>query len=122
MTWKYFTKLLKKIRITVDNASVTVGREDAHEAAIYYGAVQGLIANVLSVLSEVFDVRVKKCGVECVFIENTVGAEADLSVKLRPSTVISIAVCFAVNFLIINRKNKNQNQSDKICDEKPEAA
>lgn len=117
--WKYFKKLLKTVRIRVDSARIYVAREDAHEAAIYYGAVQGLIANLLSVLSEMFTVSVNQCDVDCGFTENAVSGEADLSVRIRPSALIAIAVCVGIKFLIIRSKTKKA--SNKIADGTPQA-
>lgn len=110
--WKYFKKLLKSVRIRIDSARVAVGREDAHEAAIYYGAVQAAIANLLSVLSEAFTVSVKRCDVDCVFTENTLSGEAEISVRVRPSAVIAIVFCIAVRFLTIYFKGKNLKEKN----------
>lgn len=117
--WKYFKKLLKTVRIRVDSAQIYVAREDAHEAAIYYGAVQGLIANLLSVLSEMFTVSVSRCDVDCGFTENAVSGEADLSVRIRPSALIAIVVCVGIKFLIIRLKTKKS--SNEIADGTPQA-
>ena len=60
MGWKYFKKLLKTIRITDVKIEVNVGREDAHEAAVYYGAVQGALFNTLGHICNMFSVKIKK--------------------------------------------------------------
>lgn len=117
--WKYFKKLLKTVRIRVVSARVYVAREDAHEAAIYYGAVQGLIANLLSVISEMFTVSVSRCDVDCGFTENAVNGEADFSVRIRPSALIAIAVCVGIKFLIIRSKIKKA--TNEIADGTPQA-
>ena len=110
--WKYFKKLLKTIRISIDDIHITVGREDAHEAAIYYGAIQGLIANTLSLLSGMFTVKVRRCDVNCVFTENLFKAKGELTVRVRPSALISVVVCLGVNFLIIWFKQKKITDSE----------
>lgn len=110
--WKYFKKLLKTIRISIDDVHITVGREDAHEAAIYYGAIQGLIANTLSLLSGMFTVKVRRCDVNCVFTENLIKAKGELTVRVRPSALISVVVCLGVNFLIIWFKQKKITDSE----------
>ncbi len=109
-TWRYFKKLLKSIRISVDDVNIRVGREDAHEAAIYYGMVQGAAANILSLMSGIFTVKVKKCDVNCIFTENTVDGEGKISVRLRPSALIAIAVCFGINFLLIRHREGQKNK------------
>lgn len=119
--WKYLKKLLKAIRIKVDDAEIAVGREDAHEAAIYYGIIQATLANTLSTLSEIFTVRVSKLDVNCVFNENVIDAKADISVRTRPSTLIAIAVCTAVNFAVIYLKNRKKG-NNKDTDEKNETS
>lgn len=119
--WKFLKKLLKAIRIKVDDAEIAVGREDAHEAAIYYGIIQATLANTLSTLSEIFTVRVSKLDVNCVFNENVIDAKADISVRTRPSTLIAIAVCTAVNFAVIYLKNRKKG-NNKDTDEKNETS
>ena len=119
--WKYLKKLFKAIRIKVDDAEIAVGREDAHEAAIYYGIIQATLANTLSTLSEIFTVRVSKLDVNCVFNENVIDAKADISVRTRPSTLIAIAVCTAVNFAVIYLKNRKKG-NNKDTDEKNETS
>ena len=95
LAWSTVRRLLKTIRIRIDSAEVRVGREDAHEAAIYYGAVQGAIT-----------LSVKNCNVECAFTENTISGKCDFSVRVRPSALIAIAVCAGVNFLKIRHNEK----------------
>ncbi len=109
MTWKYFRKLLKAVRISVVGADISVGREDAHEAAIYYGIIQGVIAHIFTLLASIFTLSVKRCDVSCDFLHNKIDGSGELCIKVRPSAVIAIAVCFAVNFLIIRAKTKKQS-------------
>lgn len=99
--WKAVKKLLKTVRITDLRIEVNVGREDAHEAAIYYGALQGALFNLLGTLAAVFTVKVKKVDVNCIFTNNTISGEGETCIRVRPSAMIAIAVCTAVNFLII---------------------
>lgn len=106
MSWKYFRKLLKAVRISADDVVIKVGREDAHEAAIYYGIIQSAAAAALSFLSEVFTVRVKKFDVDPDFTRNCFSAKGELTARVRPSALIAAAVCFAVNFLIIKIRIK----------------
>lgn len=106
LAWKTVRRLLKTIRIRIDSAEVRVGREDAHEAAIYYGAMQGAIAGLLTPLAEFFTLSVKNCNVGCAFTENTISGKCDFSVRVRPSALIAIAVCSGINFLKIRHNEK----------------
>lgn len=110
LAWKTVRRLLKTIRIRIDSAEVRVGREDAHEAAIYYGAVQGAIAGLLTPLAEFFTLSVKNCNVECAFTENTISGKCDFSVRVRPSALIAIAVCAGINFLKIRHNEKKVSE------------
>lgn len=107
MGWKYFKKLLKSIRFTGVKIEINVGREDAHEAAIYYGAVQCLLFNNLGHLANIFTVKIKKADVNCIFVKNTISGEAECYVRVRPSTLIAIAFCTGVNFLIVFLKQRH---------------
>lgn len=115
MGWKYFKKLLKTIRITDVKIEVDVGREDAHEAAVYYGAVQGALFNTLGHICNMFSVKIKKANVNCIFIKNTINGSAECYIKVRPSAMIAIAFCVGINFLFVflkqRRKNKNKSEN-----------
>ena len=122
MGWKYFKKLLKKIRITDVKIQLTVGKEDAYEAAMFYGKIQGALFNLIALLSGIFTVKIKKADVNCVFDKKTFDGEAYAVIRIRPSTIIAIAVCMGVSFLKIflpdylkRRKNKkaDKKQNDK---------
>ncbi|MDO5125486.1 MAG: hypothetical protein Q4D35_03815 [Ruminococcus sp.] len=113
MGWKYFKKLLKAIRFTDVKIEVNVGREDAHEAAIYYGTVQGLVFNTLGHICNIFSVKIKKADVNCIFTKNTIDANAECYVRVRPSTLIAIAVCTGVNFLHIFLKQRRLNKKNQ---------
>ncbi|MCD8095251.1 MAG: DUF2953 domain-containing protein [Ruminococcus sp.] len=117
MTKKYVVVFLKTVKINVENIEIVVGREDAHEAAIYYGTVQGTLTSLLSLLSEFFTVKVTHCDVKCQFTENVIDGEGTVSVKVRPSAAIAAAVCFFVNYKIIkHRQDKSAAnlKSEKI--------
>lgn len=111
MGWKNFKKLLKTIRITDLKINVEVGREDAHEAAIYYGMVQGILFNTLGELANAFTVKIKKADVNCVFVKNTIDGEGECFIRVRPSAIIAIAFCVAVNFGIVYLKQKRLRKS-----------
>lgn len=118
MGWKYFKKLLKAIRITDLRINIDVGREDAHEAVIYYGTVQGALFNTLAVLANVFEMKIKKADVNCIFSKNIADGNGECYIRVRPSTVIAIAVCVAINFLIVYCKQKKINNQQNTETEK----
>lgn len=105
-TWKMFKKLLKTVRIRLDDVSMTVGREDAHEAAIYYGSLQVIVSHMLMALGGMFSLSVKKCDISCRFSENHFSGSGDISVRIRPSAAVFIVLCIAVNAAVIFIKQK----------------
>ena len=120
--WKYFKKLLKKIRFTNITADVTVGKEDAYEAALWYGKVQGIIFGSVGWLSCIFTVKLKKINVHCKFNEKITDGEIFLKVKVRPSTMIHIAFCLGINFLrIFLRQRRERKRRIKEIRKKREA-
>ncbi len=116
--WKAVKKFCKAIRFDGVFARVEVGRFDAHEAAIYYGAVQSVLFNTLGWLANIFTVKMKKADVNCRFNENIIDGEVEFTVKVRPSTLIAIAFCTGVNFLIIflkQRRARKKKQKEKAA-------
>lgn len=118
VTWKYFKKLLKAVRIRIDDVWVKVGRDDAHEAAIFYGTVQAAICSLLTTFAGMFTLKVKRCDVECRFAENVIDGGADISVRVRPSTVIAIVVCVGVKYLVIWLGGKIRAKREKKARDK----
>ena len=112
MGWKYFKKLLKAIRITDLKINIDVGREDAHEAVIYYGSVQGVLFNTLAVLASIFTMKIKRANVNCIFAKNIVDGNAECYIRVRPSTIIAIAFCVVVNFGITYLKQRKFKKSE----------
>ena len=108
--WKYFKKLLKKIRFTNIEADVTVGKEDAYEAAVWYGKVQGILFGLFGWLSCIFTVKLKHVDVHCRFNEKITDGEISLKVKVRPSTMIHIAFCLGFNFLRIWLRQRRERK------------
>ena len=108
--WKYFKKLLKKIRFTNIDADVTVGKEDACEAAIWYGKVQGILFGLFGLLSCIFTVKLKRVDVHCKFNEKITDGEIFLKVKVRPSTMIHIAFCLGFNMLRIWLRQRRERK------------
>ncbi len=99
--WKYFKKMLKAIRITDTEINLTVGKEDAYEAALFYGKIQGGLFNLLAVISGIFTVKINEANVRCAFNEKRFDYSLHTVIRVRPSALIAICFCVAVNFLRI---------------------
>lgn len=114
MGWKYFKKFLKTIRFTNTKIDIVTGKEDAYESAMFYGKVQAALFNILAVISGIFTVKLKKADVHCVFNEKKLEANGETVVKVRPSTMIAIAVCIGVSFLkIFLRERREKKRAEK---------
>ena len=98
--WKAVKKFCKAIRFEGVEIQGEVGRFDAHEAAIYYGMVQKLVFGLLEKIALIFTLKLKRADVRCCFNENRIDGSAALTVRVRPSTLIAIAFCTGINFLI----------------------
>lgn len=101
MGWKYFKKMLKTVRFTDTKIELSVGKDDAYEAAMLYGKVQGGLFNVIALISGIFTVKIKKADVNCIFNEKAFDYDVHTVVRIRPSAVIAICFCVGVNFLRI---------------------
>lgn len=107
MTWKAFRKLLKQIRFYDTEIEITVGKDDSYDAAMLYGKINTLLFNGLSVVGLIFSLyKPKKAEVKCVFDKKVFEYEIYGKIKLRPSTILSIAICFGIKFLIIFLKKR----------------
>lgn len=103
--WKAVKKLLKSIRFDID-LRIKAGNEDAYKSAMNYGKIQSALFNFLGVISGVFTVKIKRADVNCVFNRNVFAFKTKVTVRIRPSTIIAIAVCTLVNFVIIFFRQK----------------
>ena len=128
MGWKYFKKMLKTIRIHHLDFEITVGKDDAYEAAMLYGKVQGAVSGVLALVSGMFTVKIDRADVKCVFDKKTFDGKVSAEIKIRPSAVIAIAVCVGVNFLKLwlpgfiksRKKAKAEKKKAEVKDNKAE--
>lgn len=123
MGWKYFRKLLKTIRFTDTEIDLTVGKEDAYESALFYGKIQGLMFNLISVISGIFTVRIKKANVNCVFDKKTFDGAVRTKIRVRPSALIAVAFCMLVSFLKmylpeVIKKRKARKKAKKEIEKK----
>ena len=96
-TWKMFKKLLKCIRISFDDVQMMIGREDAHEAVIYYGGLHNIVSHVIMILGGMFKLKIRRCDINCKFAENYFDGRGDLTVKARPSIIIWIVLLIGFN-------------------------
>ena len=108
--WKAVKKLCKAIRFEGVDVHAEVGRFDAHEAAIYYGAVQKIVFDILSKIGLFFTLKLKRADVRCVFGENMIDGSAELTVRVRPSTLIAIAFCTGINALRVFLKERRKRK------------
>ena len=106
MSWKWFKRLLKAVRIYIDDLWVDVGRDDAHEAAIFYGSIQAAIGTTLAECAKWFTLKVKRWDVNCRFTRNIIDGGTDVTIRVRPDTLIWLLIFTGVNFLYIWLKNK----------------
>ena len=115
--WKAVKKFCKAIRFEGVEVQAEVGRFDAHEAAIYYGAVQKIVFDILSKIALFFTLKLKRADVYCRFGENMIDGRAELTVRVRPSTLIAIAFCTGINalrvFLRERRKRKKAQKEEQ---------
>lgn len=108
--WKTVKKFCKAVRFQDVDLQADVGRFDAHEAAIYYGIAQRAMFSILSKIGMIFTLKVKQAEVRCHFCENKLDGSARLTVRVRPSTMIAIAFCAGVNFLIIFLRERRKKK------------
>ncbi|MBO4867397.1 MAG: hypothetical protein J5582_12700 [Ruminococcus sp.] len=90
---KYTRKFMKAIRLEDISIQIETGKEDAAESATFYGKLQAALFNTLNLLAMIFTVRVKEANVKCLFNVKKLDAEGEVTVKVRPSTMIAIAFC-----------------------------
>lgn len=113
MGWKYFKKLLKAIRIYDTELLLVTAKQDAYESAMFYGKLQAALNNALALICGIFTVRLKSVGVKCEFNDDKLDYYAGCKVRLRPSTVIAIAVCVLINYLLFRFKKKREAKKNK---------
>lgn len=111
---KVVKKLVKSIRISNLFLNLAIANEDAYECAMSFGKTNIAVYNSLSVLKLLFTVKVKKINITSKFNSPDTDYEFMCKVKTRPSTIIAIAFCALVSYLMINFKKKRlDNKSEK---------
>lgn len=113
MGWKYFKKLLKAIRFYDTDILLVTAKPDAYESAMFYGKLQIALNNLFALICGIFTVRVKRLGINCEFNDDKLDYYASCKVRLRPSTVIAIAVCVLINYLLFRFRRKKEAKKEK---------
>ncbi len=122
MAWKGFRQLCKTIRFYIDDAWVDVGRFDAHEAAIYYGSIQALIAETFKDIAVVFTLKprcVKRCDVNVKWGKNVIDGAVSMRIKLRLLTIIGIILLMGIKFIIIKLRQRRQKKAQADTSAEP---
>lgn len=113
MTWKAFKRLLKQIRFYDTEIEITAGKDDAYDAAMLYGKLNTLLFSSLGVIGLIFSLhKPKKAEVKCVFDKKVFAYEVSGKIRLRPSTILGIVICFGMKFLVmfLRKRHKAKKQ------------
>lgn len=116
--WKAVKKLLKTIRFRNTSIQLGFGKEDPYECAMNYGKMNIAVYDALAILGNIFTMHYKQVKIYCLFNEKTTKYDIDVTVCVRPSTVIAIAFCTLVNALGIFIKQKFQARKERKKKEK----
>lgn len=113
MTWKAFRKLLKQIRFYDTEIEITAGKDDAYDAAMLYGKLNTALFNGLGMIGAIFSLhKPKRAEIKCVFDEKIFEYKVSGRIRLRPSTILAIAICFGVKFLVKFLKKRHKAKKE----------
>ncbi len=107
---KALRKLLKLIRFYDFDLSITIGDDDAYEAAMKFGKFNVLIYSVLGLLSTAFSVNFKRTEIKCDFNDPSLRASLNTTVMVRPSAVLALAVYLGINYLKLRHNQKKKEK------------
>ncbi|MBQ8623466.1 MAG: hypothetical protein IJ424_03695 [Oscillospiraceae bacterium] len=107
---KALKKLLKLIRFYNLDLIVTIGDNDAYEAAMKFGKFNILIYSSLALLCTAFSVNIKHTEVKCDFENPQTQASLNTIVKVRPSAVLALAVYLGINYLKLRHNQKKKEK------------
>ncbi len=93
-------KVLHGISLTGLFIDFDIADNDAYDCAIKFGNMNALVFNALSALSCLFSVKKKSINIHCVYDEKPQKYDAAFCLKLRPTTVLSAAICLGIKYLI----------------------
>lgn len=107
-------KLLKRIRITHLQLSLSVGKEDADATAISYGEMNGALYYSLAALQQMMTVKVKKWEIHADFVTGETVWKYYFRVKLRVCVILWAAICMLFRFLgnTIKRNDENTKHAE----------
>lgn len=114
---KALRKLLKLIRFYDLDFSLTVGDQDAYEAAMKFGKLNTLAYSVLALLCCAFTVNIKRTEIKCNFDDAKTTARFATTIKVRPSAVLALAIYLGINYLKIRH---NQKKKEKLLNKEKE--
>lgn len=114
---KALRKLLKLIRFYDLDFSLTVGDQDAYEAAMKFGKLNTLVYSVLALLCCAFTVNIKHTEIKCNFDDAKTTARFATTIKVRPSAVLALAIYLGINYLKIRH---NQKKKEKLLNKEKE--
>lgn len=113
MTWKAFRKLLKQIRFYDTEIEITAGKDDAYDAAMLYGKLNTVLFGGLGMIGIVFSLyKPKRAEIKCVFDEKVFEYKVLGKIKLRPSTISAIAICFGTKFSVMFLKKRHKAKKE----------
>ena len=106
---KAVKKLIKAIRIRGLRLDLSVADPDAYECAMLYGKTNIAVYNVLGILTRFFSVSIEHININCRFNSDETEYDFFCKIKIRPSTLIALAVVILVKFIYTNFKIKKQD-------------
>ncbi len=114
---KAFRKLLKLIRFYDFDFKLTVGDEDAYEAALKFGKYNALVYSSIALLCCVFSIKIKHTEINCSFDSSKIQSSLSTVVKVRPSAVLALAIYLGINYLKLRH---NQKKKEKLLNKEKE--
>ena len=102
---KHLVNLIHNIRINLW-LDLSVGGEDAAEAAINYGKYNAVVWTLIGQASGIMTVKPQKVNIKCDFEYDRLKFDLFAKIKLRLITVLVIGLCILFRILVNNIKNR----------------
>ena len=109
---KGLRRLLKLIRLTRLELTMTVGGSDAYEAGMNFGRANQIFYPALAVVCVIFTVSIKKTQILCDFDNQTFDINGRTVVKVTPAAVLSLAVYLLINYFKIKKKIDKESKRE----------
>lgn len=113
---KSFVRLLKLIRFYDFELYLNVADEDAYEAAMKFGKMNGAVYGALGVFMTIFTVEIRHTQINCKFNSDKTDFAGRFYIKVRPSTLFRIVISTAFSalriFLKERKKRKLESQNN----------